>query len=315
MTSRFRELFSKAYSCLAGVVLGDIAGSPFEGLPRRVIRKNYGKLLEPKPIGPFTDDTLLNLLVAEALCKAWDKNLRRFLAQKLLDTERSLKAHRAGATTLKAVKELRRDLNYRAVNGATNGGALRAFPIGIAIPYRYRQELLETVVELTTLTHGSSEALAAAASIAFATSRSLEPNVTLEEVLNAALEGAERLDIRLAEALKKALRLADDAAMDDLPDLLPLEVGVSSLSLESVPAAFCVFKASKGDFSTALTIAISAGGDADSVASMAGGLCGAYMGLPRIPANWLKKISSLDLKGLVEGLVNIRLSHLNTHVS
>jgi len=274
-------------------------------VPRELIKRNWPRGVDVKPIGRFTDDTLLNVIVAQALTEGWREKLREKLVEKLVSLEGVLRSSGAGYTTLKAIAKLRENLDYRAVSGATNGAALRAFPIGIAVPSDKLEELLEVVEELTTVTHGSKEALAGAAAIALAASKALE-DAELWEVVEASVDGARRFSAEMASAIERGLRYMEGVDVEEAPDVLAFKVGTSSLCIESVPAAICAFKVAGGDLAKALKMAVNAGGDTDSVASMSGGLCGAFKGLREVPEGWLKRVERLPLKDLALKLVKLR---------
>ncbi|RLF13395.1 MAG: hypothetical protein DRJ97_08145 [Thermoprotei archaeon] len=234
------------------------------------------------------------------------EHARARLVEKLVKGEEELRARRAGWTTLSSIARLKIDPESRASSGVTNGAAIRALPIGLAVPFSMAEKLLEAVVELSSVTHGGAEAMAAASAIAHAASKALEHEDSVEDVVEAGVAGARRLSVKLARLIDAAVDLAEEVEARFLPDELPRRVGVSSPSWESVPAAFCVFKASRGELRTALALAVGAGGDTDSVAAMAAGLCGALKGPSTIPEGWLLRVEGLNLRELAERLVEVR---------
>jgi len=298
---------AKAYAGLASACLGDMAGSPFEGMARGQVLEllHRGFSIEPSAEG-YTDDTLLTKWVAEAIVEGGLRGARRGLVERLLRGEEELRLRGAGSTTLSSINRLKHSPESRAKLGATNGAAIRALPIGLAVPLENEEELLRLVVELSEVTHGEAEAVAAASAIAYAASKSLEPGSSMDEVIEAGVGGARRVSAKLASLIEAAVSLADEVGVECLAEELPHRVGVSPLSVESVPAAFCIFKASGGDLRTAVRVAVEAGGDTDSVASMAGGLCGAFKGPSTIPRGWLAKVKGLGLRELAKGLVEVR---------
>jgi len=296
----------KAYACLACAALGDMAGSPFEGLSRDEASRRLKGLRLPEALGAYTDDTLLAKWAAEAIVEGGLKGARAQLARRLVEGEGELRARRAGRTTLSSIAKLKVDPSWRPSSGDTNGAALRALPIGLAVPLSAAEELFRLVVELSSITHGGVEALAAASAIAHAASKALEPEASMEDMVEAGVIGAARLSAKLAGLIEGAASLADEVEAQRLPDELPRRVGVSPLSWESVPAAFSVFKASRGEVEAAITLALAAGGDTDSIAFMAAGLCGALKGASAIPKGWEPKVEGLGLRDLAEGLAEVR---------
>lgn len=296
----------RAHAALASACLGDMVGSPFEGLPRAQVLKLLREGCSVEPVGEPTDDTVLTKWVAEAIVEGGLEGARDRFVEKLLRGEEELRLRRGGPTTLSSIDRLRRNPKSRATSGATNGAAIRALPIGLAIPLDAEDELLKLVVELSTVTHGEAVAVAAASAIAHAASKAVEPGSSIDEVVEKGVEGAGKFSIKLACLIERAVKLAEDVELNYLAEELPRHVGVGSLSVESVPTAFCIFKASRGDLRRAVEVAVKAGGDTDSVASMAGGLCGALRGPSNIPEGWLARVERLNLRELAKGLVEVR---------
>ena len=88
--------------------------------------------------------------------------------------------------------------------------------------------------------------------------------------------------------LDAKLRLAAELAHHGNAGEIAERVGVGLLASESVPAAVCALLCHPGSFVGAVTLAISLGGDTDTIASMTGALSGALLG-ERIPARWLDR--------------------------
>ena len=94
-----------------------------------------------------------------------------------------------------------------------------------------------------------------------------------------------------------------------LPDFLNTiggnaQRGITGYAYQTVPAVIYAGFQSKWDFQKTITSIISAGGDTDTTAAIAGALCGAYGGAAGIPQEWvsgikewpvsIKKISTLS---------------------
>jgi poly(ADP-ribose) glycohydrolase ARH3 len=69
-------------------------------------------------------------------------------------------------------------------------------------------------------------------------------------------------------------------------------IGNSPEAAETVPAAFYCFL--KFEPEEALITAASGGGDTDSIASIAGALCGASRGFDWIPKRWLRVLEGRE---------------------
>lgn len=61
-----------------------------------------------------------------------------------------------------------------------------------------------------------------------------------------------------------------------------------------MPAALCAFLCHPDSFADTVRLAVSLGGDTDTIASMAGALAGAYLGYSAIPAKWVERTEATD---------------------
>jgi ADP-ribosylglycohydrolase len=74
--------------------------------------------------------------------------------------------------------------------------------------------------------------------------------------------------------------------------------------METVPAAFYCFLTLEPE--EALIMAANAGGDTDSIASIAGALCGASSGLHWIPERWLRVLEGRErIENAARGLFEL----------
>ena len=65
-------------------------------------------------------------------------------------------------------------------------------------------------------------------------------------------------------------------------------------AFESVPTAIYAFLRHRESFRDVVTYAISLGGDADTIGSMAGAIVGAYHGIQGIPEEWCSIVEGVD---------------------
>ena len=83
-------------------------------------------------------------------------------------------------------------------------------------------------------------------------------------------------------------------------------VGVGLDPAESVASAIGVVVAARGEPMPAILAGINLGGDTDTIASLAGGICGAMRGAREIDARQLafvESVNQLDLAGIARDLV------------
>jgi ADP-ribosylglycohydrolase len=80
-----------------------------------------------------------------------------------------------------------------------------------------------------------------------------------------------------------------------------------------VPAAIAIADFAGGDPARAIEISGNLRGDTDTVAAMAGAICGAFAGVDALPASWLETIATvndLDVSIWSERLVRCAENHV-----
>jgi ADP-ribosylglycohydrolase len=176
----------------------------------------------------------------------------------------------------------------------TCGAAMRAAPIGLL--YHQDLNIVKSYADLQSLpTHKSpaarAGAVAAAAGVALCVN-----GFSKEAVLRIAASQASKLDVDFANRLRWVISLQDLSPEDALE-----MIGNSPEAAETVPAAFYCFL--KFEPEEALIMAASGGGDTDSIASIAGALCGAAGGLSWIPKRWLRVLEGRErIENAAQGL-------------
>jgi ADP-ribosylglycohydrolase len=87
-------------------------------------------------------------------------------------------------------------------------------------------------------------------------------------------------------------------------------IGTGLSACESVPAANRAFLCHPDSFPDAVVLAISLGGDADSIASMTGAISGALLGETSIPTRWLERtiVAARDV-ALADALYSVVVQH------
>ena len=103
------------------------------------------------------------------------------------------------------------------------------------------------------------------------------------------------------------MKLAHES--DDVEDALQKiydYVGTGLDPAESVAAAFGVVAAARGDATTAINAGVNIGGDTDTVASIAGAICGALHGIESLDQNLVRdveRVNGFNLESVARGLV------------
>ena len=197
--------------------------------------------------------------------------------------------------------------------GMGNGVAMKIAPLAIFRAVRdggRLDRLLSETMDLGRMTHGDVRASIAGYAIAAAIVKVLHRPITghdSEEVdrflheLILAVRGAEGIYqfVLPQDAPSVSSRLDYMKSYFRDPEALRTQIGTASDVLESVPFAIGTFLRRPGNFRAALQEAVSAGGDADSTAAMAGALIGANMGAwpemgrarEMIPSSWRDRLA------------------------
>ena len=279
---------------------GDALGVPWEGRPPAEIDLERVAELPSRadwPRGSTSDDTAQLLLVARCLIDTGGRPSRRDLLERL---DAALPGMRGvGPSTGAAVERFRRTGRVPGEPGAgderdwlaaaTNGAAMRALPIGWALPASAGDRRRELAIELSGATHGAPTALGAACLVAAMAAWAVE-DAGAGAVLEAAMRELDWLAGALPEAAER-LAIVGSAAEGGWR---PGPGGVSLDAAETAAAVVHVLREHDRP-ETALPYAVSLGGDTDTVAAIAGGIlgCGATGESATLP--WLEAV---ELDGL-----------------
>lgn len=309
---------------LAGTACGDAFGMPnsflssppwrkamMDGPPESPYHAGY-------PAGRITDDTEQALALTDAL---EDGFTAEAVARRLNDWFVSVggeKSLAVGPSTKRAMLAYQADAPLMEIGrtGVTNGAAMRISPIGVFAGLQSRSLAgLVDAVELACLpTHHTGVAIAGAAAVAAAVAAAIQGKAW-EEVMSAAVEGARAGASRgawiysasVADRIIHARQLIADARSDEeLVHLISDIVGAGEPTTESVPAAIAIADYARGDPARAIEISGNLRGDTDTIAAMAGAICGAYAGVDALPSTWLDlvaKVNDLNIAAWSERLV------------
>ena len=227
---------------MIGAIAGDIVGSVYE---QANIRSTDFPLFQPA--SRFTDDTVMALAVADALIHGRDfaANLRRFC----------LWYPRAGYGAM--FKAWALDDTRGPYQSFGNGSAMRV--TAVAHAFETADEVLAAAMASAAVSHDHPEGIKGAQSVALAALRARQgwdgPDI-LEEVTD---------------------RFGYDLGFD--LDDIRATYSFDATCQGSVPQAFVAFREAR-DFEHCLRLAVSIGGDSDTIACMAGSMAGPYFGAP-----------------------------------
>lgn len=319
---------------LFGVAYGDAMGMPGELWSRRQIGEHFGSIdrFLPGPDGHFvvdgyvagqiTDDTQQTVVLARAIVECNGLVDADVYAKRLVEWADRVGAsdgNLLGPSSARAIHGIRdgRPLSETGARGDTNGAAMRIVPVGLVTPAGRPDELVAQVVEACRPTHFTDVAISGACLIAAAASAAVEA-ATIDDVVEPALDAAEAgrrhgNPVMGASVVRRA-QLAVDIARrlgptTEMAAELYDVVGAGVATTEAAPSALGLAVAAGGDAARCARLAANLGGDTDTIGAMATGICGAFGGASRIPADDLAtlcRVNSLDFDDLGEILAQLR---------
>lgn len=240
-------------------------GGPVRGLVKPIRRSSDHEWFR----GAVTDDTVLTLLVADSLIKSKGFD-RRDIARRLMICE-----PRGGKQIYKLKNS--KDEDYVAKDGETNGASIRVSPLAVVEPDI--DGLTSKAISLSTLTHGTNEAISAALFVAYTLHYVLnDEEVSHEKLDEAILRHFPRAEeTRVRQKLKEAFILARNTEPAALADELEKAIGYYKESWSSVPTAIALGVTSRNNYEAIIDIIHRNNpmGDLDSVASIAASIMGA----------------------------------------
>ena len=284
------------YQRLAGAVFGslcgDALGMPVGGWPPEQIKEVHGRLDSMRPgrlaKGSYTDDSQMMLSVLETLVKhkkIEPQDLARRFAENF-EPERGY-----GGRTYDALNRLRNGADWRSISSDSwaNGAAMRVGVVGAFFAGHF-DEIKKAALAQCRVTHTHPLAQAGACAQALAVGLACDLGAKGEkpqtDIVTAYL--AEQIEDISPEAADRLLALPDTQGLteEECQDALWAEYEMNLRTMEAVCPALGAFLWADS-FKDAVVMAVSLGGDTDTIGAMAGAMAGAYHGLDAIPKAWL----------------------------
>jgi ADP-ribosylglycohydrolase len=315
------KLYDKILGCLLGGEIGDAMGAPAEGKTYQEIQQQFGTITEFSGFG--TDDSALKHILCDAIdASGGYPTADDWVEQWLVQEDLFLKKRLFWIPVMNGFWKIRAEgVSPREAgrgNMASSSSAMCISPMGIINAGNPRQAALETYDVASPIHHNYCRD--AACSMAAAVAAALEPDPTVKRVLKAAraylpTSSAQVMREYISETLALARKTNTyegfrEAYYEDyiipgtaMPD-----------SRETVPVALALFLLAEGDPQKTIIYGANFGRDADTIASMAGALAGAYTGAAGFPEAWLAKVqteSPRDHSAVAQQLIaaiEIRLS-------
>ena len=239
---------------MLGAIIGDIAGSRFEGYSHFNIKTKKFELLSAELGCSATDDSVMTLAVAKSILDCADDYLK--LEKTAVKNMQQFGRRYPGAGYGGYFYEWIFSDNPQPYYSFGNGAAMRVSSCGFAAKTLEEAKCLSQAV--TTVTHNHPEGMKAAEAVSVA--------------IFLARSGKNISELRkyIEEHYYKI-----DFTLDEIRPTYRFDVTCQG----SVPQAFEAFFESTG-FEDAIRNAISIGGDSDTIAAITGGMAEAYYGIP-----------------------------------
>jgi len=287
-------LRAKFLGSLAGTAIGDAVGAGFERR-RAAEPEAVAAVADMRGRLAYTDDTHMMIGVAESLVhvEGFDgEHMAQVLKRNYeLESWRGyglgppsvFRMIRAGEAWDKAAEKLYHGGSYG------NGAATRIAPVGVF----YHNDLAmlkEVACRSSRITHshalGKEGAVLQAGAVALAVS--LEPSEPFDP-----REFLARLGEFVQHEVYRQKLASVGKLLDEVDrDVVVAELGNSVEAFNSVPTAIYSFLSHPDLFQEAILLAVSLGGDTDTIAAMTGAIAGAYLGIDAIPDKWRVKLEN-----------------------
>jgi ADP-ribosylglycohydrolase len=246
---------------MIGAIAGDMIGKPYERHP--IKHKNFDPVVHG-----FTDDTVLTVAVAHAILTGDD----------MAATIRTFANNHPHAGYGGGFRRWMKAWKSKPYNSFGNGAAMRVSPVGFA--YDTEADVLHHAERSAAVTHNHPEGIKGAQATALA--------------ILLARQGAAKETIRREIANRFGYDL--NRTVDEIRPGYSFDVSCQG----SVPESIIAFLDST-DYIDAVKNAISLGGDADTMACIAGGIAQAFYKEipPEIAARALERLTP-DLRAVVD---------------
>lgn len=307
-----RSLKSRFRGAMLGAALGDALGAPFEGWPP-LIDLSIESLNRSAEELRFTDDTHMMIGMAQSLvaCRAFSgQQMAQTFAENFAaepwrgygsGPPQVFEALSQGVPWHRAAESL-----YGGEGSYGNGAAMRVVPAALfALPDASRVADLARQSAMITHTHplaidgAVTQACGVAAIVA-----GFRNEISHTEYLRWQLPSFVKCN-----EFRRAFTQIDHLLPTATAAQVVRHLGNSVEAVRSVPTALLSYLRSPDSFVEVVRFAISLGGDTDTIASMAGALCGARVGEEGLPARWLDSLErATEIRALADELYGIRHS-------
>jgi ADP-ribosylglycohydrolase len=293
-------LEDRIYGCLLGGLIGDAMGAPVEGKTFWQIQEQFGPegVIDFEGVG--TDDTAIREQLIHAILEndgavSCDEFAQSFLTFRTANYGKWWVPVRNMFHKVDSRVALPVDAGYG--NAPSSSSAMAISPMGILNAANPRQAVLETF-DVASLIHSGPSGFCrdAACAMAAAVAQAFAPDATVETILKAATAYLHPISAQeITDCIRQTRELAQNAGSYEAFRARFYEKHLRAEpcdSRETVPVAFALFEMAGGEAKRAIVFGANFGRDADTIATMVGGLCGAYRGTTGLPTTWIEKVEA-----------------------
>ena len=262
----FKKPMKSNSNTIIGAVIGDVIGSVFEW---NNIKTTNFDLFNPKC--DFTDDTVLTIAVADCILNKKD------FAKTIWEYGRKYRGRGYGGSFRNWLQED----NLKPYGSFGNGSAMRASAVGFS--FNDIETVMEVAKQSAKVTHNHPEGIKGAQATATA--------------IFLARQGKSKQAIK--DYITQSFDYNLDFTLDEIRPTYKFDVTCQG----SVPQAIVAFLESS-DFENAIRLAISIGGDSDTIACITGGIASAFYKLipteimdfvvDKLPSEYIEIMNKFD---------------------
>ncbi|MDD3141136.1 MAG: ADP-ribosylglycohydrolase family protein [Lachnospiraceae bacterium] len=321
----------RAKYTLIGCCFGDAMGMPTEGMSYQSIHQQYPNGIttfmesinadytsRKFTAGSITDDSIHTILLIDAIKKGHGKvTSEGYMNELLAWYESSTIADQViGPSTLNAIQQFKNGtpLDQLGKFAVTNGSLMKISPIGIIQDYRDKPTLIDAVISVCQMTHGSNVALSSAVVIAYLVSLYLRSDAKLEDLFlhtYEILQACEKIGFDFASpSLVERIKIAEKISESELSKEVKIKkiydvIGTGVGCIETLPAVLAIVKISDADIYECGCICASIGGDTDTLGAIACAICGTiHPTLEQLYVETLERVNHIDFQQLINKLID-----------
>ncbi|NLL92080.1 MAG: hypothetical protein GX222_06665 [Ruminococcaceae bacterium] len=336
-------LFDRILGAMAGCAIGDAMGSPTETRPTYLIKEHIGggdyvrdyhtplpdTLSAGSPKGLVTDDFSVSYLSLKQFAQQGGEITKEAAIAAMLEWstyDRYYISH-SGPTSKKSIAKLKGepydskdDYTVTDIYASTNGAGMKAWCAGI-LNIGDLDKAIDDAIVMCKVTHDNAIALSAGCAVAAATAYAATKNSTIAGVVKAGLYGAREgynkslpitrgsVGASVEERIKLAVSIGLNYSNDFDRLLLEMSdiVGTGLNANEAIPAAFGFLVAAQGKVMDSIIMSINVGADTDTVAAIAGAMCGAYSGAEGLDSHieFISEVNDFEIVELARTLESV----------